>query len=149
MSPADWRDYMAENPVSPLEDRQEYRVQFYGAKTWKHMDHAATVDFMNIAALDSRHDVAWAVDANGVRRAYKVWWTGGFDGLQKNMLSGQFRYIRAVPYIPACEQQPDVKEEGASSSSSPAAGWKADDGGRNWTKSWSGTSSEWKADKSW
>ena len=113
------------------------------------MDEATTKDFMNIAALDTRHADAWAVDANGVRRAYKVWWTGGFDGLQKNMVSGQFRYTRAVPYIPECDQQPDVKEEEPSSSSSPAEGWKADDSGRTWTKSWKGSGSNWKADESW
>ena len=104
---------------------------------------------MNIAALDNRHADAWAVDGSGVPRLYKVWWTGGFDGLQKNVVSKQFRYIRAVPYIPACEQQPDVKEEEPSSSSSPAEGWKADDSGRTWTKSWKGTGSNWKADESW
>ena len=112
--------------------------------------HAATVDFTKIAALDSRHDVAWAVDANGIRRAYKVWWTGGFDGLQQNLVTEQFRYIRAVPYIPECEQQSDVKDEEASSSSAPAAQWKADDGGRNWDQAaWSGQGSDWKKEKPW
>jgi hypothetical protein len=149
MSPAQWRAHMEENPVSPLEASQKYRVQFYEGKTWKYMDEATTKDFMSIAALDMRHDDAWAVDANGVRRAYKVWWTGGFNGLQKNMVSGQFRYIRAVPYIPECEQQPDVKEEEPSSSSSPADGWKADDSGSTWTKNWKGTGSNWKKGDPW
>ena len=149
MSPAQWRAHMDENPVSPLEDSQVYRVQFKEGKTWKYMDEATTRNFMNIAALDMRHADAWAVDANGVRRAYKVWWTGGFDGLQKNMHSGQFRYIRAVPYIPECEQQPDVKEEEPSSSASPADGWKADDSGSTWTSTWKGTGSSWKKEDPW
>jgi hypothetical protein len=149
MSPAQWRAHMEEHPMSPLEASQEYRVQFYEGKSWKYMDEATTKLFMSIAALDMRHDDAWAVDANGVRRLYKVWWTGGFDGLQKNMVSMQFRYIRAVPYIPECEQQPAVIEEDPSSSSAPADGWKAADGRSTWTTNWKDKGSNWKKNDSW
>ena len=68
----------------------------------------------------------------------------------KKLVTGQFRYIRAVPYIPECEQQSDVKEEEAASSSATADQWKADDGGRNWDKAaWSGQGSDWKTGKPW
>ena len=66
-----------------------------------------------------------------------------------NLVSKQFRYIRAVPYIPECEQQPDVKEEEPSSSASPADGWKADDSGSTWTSTWKGTGSSWKKEDPW
>jgi hypothetical protein len=78
-----------------------------------------------------------------------VWWAGGFDGLQKNMFSMQFRYIRAVPYIPECEQQPAVIEEDPSSSSAPADGWKAADGRSTWTTNWKDKGSNWKKNDSW
>jgi hypothetical protein len=44
MGPAQWRAHMADNPVSPLEDSQEYRVQYHEGKTWKYMDAATTRD---------------------------------------------------------------------------------------------------------
>ena len=53
--------------------------------------------FMKIAAVDLRIGWLGLPNAKGVQRDYNVWWTGGWDGLQKNVVTKQFRYVRCDP----------------------------------------------------
>ena len=93
------------------------------------MSEQDTHNYIHVAAKPLRHDNVWATDEHGNQRMYHVWWVKDYEGIQKNVVSAQFRPLRVVPWK---EGLGKPSEAAAASSSATAA---ASHGESTWGRS--------------
>lgn len=139
----DWAEWIKDHPLGEPEPGQHYRCQVYvKPEGWVTMPEEASREFAAIALREERRGRQWITDNLGHRKQFHVWWTGGFEGVQQNLVTNQFRPIRLVPWevVP-----PPTAAAAAAAPEPPRDRWQHWGGGRGWED----RENAWGDDQTW